>query len=704
MKIKQLFLFAIALVMLSLLLTACEIPFDLPFDIPFLGGEATTEAVTTTDPVTTTTTGAGVIITLPPVTAAQNSITEVKTLNSKNVKGLRLTFKDKSSIMLEPSLGVGDGYNSVTYTYSFDKESGVLTLTLYDGAYENIALSHLGLDRPAPLTVKIREYNKNLEWAYEGSDTWAVLCKTNEKNATPLATLRKATGFATNKAPTDTGVTFVISGDNLRFRAHAWQREGYDYCTDAYLHGPKNTTNENFLMRAIYEIPSSIALDSLTTNAAKDGVTKFKSSDDEIPAISINGTYIAALHGYYLISRVPNMGLGEADIGQVFTRKSDGQQYVLVKVPDAYAWFCPFDEAAMESGDFTEYGYPMKGALKTGDELTYTVNNRQKSVSVTADATHEQFRSSTNHVIQHAYLNGTVEVDLTKDGVYTADYVDFYERYDVLYLPSVLGYLMDNVGNNTNASCHDDKIEESYLSYIQTHRFHKNGSFTVYQTVTFNTHVDKVAYFGVMSQSFSSTSQIVYAPGAENCGTPTVHTPEEHQQATGSKYFYAQGDATVRSFYHFPDNTFYKGMNVGYYPYFGIATDEIRTEQVALFGSVGEWSHMGKLYPHLYKASSAEAGDAISFIGYHSPVTRFDDDFFAINWYFVGDEIYLSMHTDKAVAEKTVAIPNADYLTGLAITVDDASEGFTVVSDTVTADGITVSTTGAGYVTLKLTK
>ena len=102
--------------------------------------------------------------------------------------------------------------------------------------------------------------------------------------------------------------------------------------------------------------------------------------------------------------------------------------------------------------------------------------------------------------------------------------------------------------------------------------------------------------------------------------------------------------------------------------------------------------------------TTLKAGEVIDCIAYRLPSEKTDDDFFAINWYFVGDEIYLSMHTDKAVAEKTVAIPNADYLTGLAITVDDASEGFTVVSDTVTADGITVSTTGAGYITLKLTK
>ena len=689
MKTRKLLLLTAVLAVLALALASCELPFDLPF---LNGAETTaTEATTTTatDPVTTTTTGAGVIITLPPVTAAPNPITEVR--STKN--GLRLIYKNGKTTTVEPELAPEAGHNGVTYTYSFDKANGVLSLTMYDNLATNIALSHLGLDLPASLTVKIRESNKNLEWAYESSDEWAVLCKA-DTTALPLAALREATDFASYAAATEGGVTFIISGNNLRFRAHNWQNAGYDICTDAYLHSP---SVDIFMQRAIYELPSSTPADSMTTSTAT--LTKFKDASDEIPAINFNGTYIAAYHGYYLISAVPNSAsLTEADIGRVFTRASDGQKYVLVKVPDADAWFCPFDEAAMESGDFRSYGFPAKGLMKAGDVLTYTdAKGKSKTVSVSQNAEQTQLRPAINGREQHAYLNGTVEVDLTKDGVYDADFVDFSESYNVLYLPAVLNFLMDNVGDNTNASTTDEELTDYYVSYNHTHRFHNNGSYTVYQTVTFRTNVTTVHYYGVMSGSFGGTEQYVYAPGSTNCGTPT-HDPKD------ANSFYATGDYTIRSFFHSPDANFSKAMNVGYYPYFGTATDENREELMDRFGSVGEWYSSMKMYPHLFKASEASAGDTISFIGYHVPTVRFDDDFFAINWYFVGDEIYLSMHTDKAVGERTVAIPNAEYLVGLTVTVDDASEGFTVLSDTVTADGITVSTNGAGYVTLKLTK
>ena len=574
----------------------------------------------------------------------------------------------------------------MTYTHSFDKESGILTLTLFDSVAENIALSHLDKELPALLSVCLRENDKNLEWAYEGSDEWRVLCKAIGSTEKPLALLREATGFAKTELPTDEGVTFVISGNDLRFRAKNWQNTGFDFCNDAYLHSP---ATDNFLLNRLTEVSSALSDDAM------DKGTVFKWAGDEIPAISMNGTWIAGAHGYYCISSVPNSaGFTEADIGRVFTRDSDGQRYVLVKVPSA-VWFCPFDDQAMESGDFTSYGFPQKGFLQENDVLTYEKDGAKASFTVIKKAEQMQFRFPSNHRVQHAFLNGTVEVDLTRDGVYNAEFVDFYEAYDVVYLPTVLNYLMDNVGNNTNASHYDESIEDSYLTYFQTHRFHKNGSYTVYQTVRFNTDVKNVTYYGVMSGPFDGESQYVYAPGAENCGTPTYDEKGDS--------FYTKGDYTIRSFYHSPDATFQKAINVGYYPYFGVATDEIRQEVVDRFGSAGEWYNSMKMYPHLYKAPTMSAGDEISFIGYHIPTMRLDEDVFAANPYFVDDEIYLTINLQNAVTEKAVSLPNSDYLVGLSISVEEASEGVTVHSTEVGADGIHVSSTGAGYITLKLT-
>jgi hypothetical protein len=304
--------------------------------------------------------------------------------------------------------------------------------------------------------------------------------------------------------------------------------------------------------------------------------------------------------------------------------------------------------------------------------------------------------------VQHVFLNGTEEVAI-KDGVYTADFIDFYESYDVIYLPATLQYLMDNAGLTNpdgtpylnNNSYHIEELNESYLTYTITHRFHKNGSYTVYQEVKAARYIESVSHFGVMAMPFSGDNYI-YTPGSTNYALPTLHPKAA---------VYAEGGPLLRSFYLLSTPDGAKGMNVGYYPYSGIATDEKRPEAIAGFGgTVANWYTGGKMYPHLFKKDHMDAGESYEFIGYHVPTVKIDDDFFAVNWYFVGDEIYLSFHTDKAVDEKTVALPNSDYLTGLAVTVIEASDSFAVYSATVDEDGIRVSTDGAGYCTVKLTK
>lgn len=635
----------------------------------------------------------------PITTTTPNPIKRVKVMDADHLKHpyeLRLTYADNTLQFIERELSVGEGFNSLTYTHSFDEESGILTLTLTEASVFNIANRHLG--KAVPTVLCLRENAGRLEWTRKGEDAWEALCRTDDGDISILSALRAAVKLGEHPdAVVGDGVTLVISGNNLRFRAHDWQREGYDIVTDCERFSDR--TNGNFMQSALREIPSTLPKSSM------DKGTFFKSTGDEIPAFNMNGTYIAAAHGTYCISAVPNAVVGalsEEDIGKVFTRESDGQRYVLVKVPSGDGvWFCPFDDAAMESGNFGGFCFAQKGFLNEGDVLTY---DSTKTFTVSATATQKQFYVATNGRTQHALLNGTVEVDLAVDGVYTAEFVDLHETYNVLYLPAVLRYLMDNVGEldldgnpiSTNDAHHDESINEYYLTYDLTHRFHRNGSYTVYQTVTVKHDIEKVHYFGVMSGPFSDDHHYIYAPGSDNLSLPTLQTNVTTE---------ARGDATLRSFYQLTTTDGQKGINVGYYPYFGVATDENRPDALALFkGAVGQWYSSRKMYPYLYKADSMKAGETISFIGYHVPTVKFDDDFFAINWYFVDDEIYLSFHTDKAVSERTVFLPSAEYLTGLSITVEEASDSFTVHSDTVGADGIRVSTTGAGYCTVKLTK
>ena len=715
MKLKQLFLLAVALIMLTMALASCELPFDLPFDIPFLGGGETTTAATTTDAATTTT---GALITLPAVTAKPNPIVEVKKVNTASA-GLRLSFNDKKTMTVEPSLSVGEGHNGVTYTHSFDKESGILTLRLFDSASKNIALSHLA-ELPASITVCLRENNKNLEWAYEGSDEWSVLCKVGATNAKLLADLCEATAFAKTEAPTEKGVYFTIKGDYLRFRAREW-KSGTDLCMDGHLSGSSNK---------IFNISNLTEVNSTLTFTDTNSGDLWKSSGDDITPININGTYIGANHGYNLITAMKNPVISpktEADIGSIW--EVGGQQYVLVRVGDspkedktktATLWFCPISDAAMESGIFSTSKNDATGRAPTlnniliGNGVTLThVSGATNTDDFVVDRPIQpdntplgvcQFYIALNHVKMSAFLNGNVEVDLTKDGVYSAEFVDFYEEYDIIYLPDVLEYLIDNAGKNTNASHHDESLKESYVTVKNTYRYHKNGACVVYSSYAFQKDVEVGYIGGVQSIPFGDSNHYVYVPGANGYTTPTFQNGKNEgtfPNVNIGKNILVDPNYLTTTYFQLTTPDGAKAMNLGFNPLFGWGQNDVRAPHVGSGADALAFYYQNsyKMYPKLISGGTLDAGTTVDCIAYRLPSYKMDDDFFAINWYWVGDDIYLSLHTDHAVAEKTVTLP--DYMNDMIPTVVEKSDSFTLVSDTIVG-GIRVTTSGAGYTIVKL--
>ena len=602
-----------------------------------------------------------------------------------------MTFQDRTKLNLGTALP-RTGYNGVTAAPG-ELRDGVLSLSLCDSAAVNIANQFLGL-APAALDLCLREAGGNLEWTPAAEEAWQVLCPIKGNAGKVLSLLCEATGYGRVTMPTEESMILVISGNTLRLRARNWVEPSKDFCTNIELHSA--SSNGNMMFQRFDVIPASTAEDSVAVSSD----TLFKNASDEIPAISINSTYISARHGYYLISAIPNAAhLTEEDIGTVLTREGDGQRYVLVKALASELWLCPFDDAAMATGDFGQYAFGTSGLLGEGDALAAerTLSSGSRRLAVTENAVLKQFYVATNHAEQHAYLNGTVEIDLTADAVYHAEFIDFFESYDVIYLPAMLDHLMENVGWNTNDSHHEETIEEAYLSYVHTHRFHKNGSYTVYQTVRIKQDLRNVHYYGVMSMPFHGGSHYVYAPGSTNVGLPTLQTDVSVE---------ALGDWRIRSFYQLTDAAGTKAINVGYYPYFGIATDAARAAALGNKAGVsaGQWYQSRKMYPYLFMNQNMQKNDEIPFIGYHVPTVKLDDELFAVNWYFVGDDIYLSLHTDEAVGRKHVSLPNSDYLVGMTVTVDEISDGVTVHSTEIAASGIEIETDGAGYVTVKLTR
>ena len=105
------------------------------------------------------------------------------------------------------------------------------------------------------------------------------------------------------------------------------------------------------------------------------------------------------------------------------------------------------------------------------------------------------------------------------------------------------------------------------------------------------------------------------------------------------------------------------------------------------------------MYPRLIANCNLEAGTTITCVAYRLPSYVMDDDFTAINWYWIGDDIYLSLHTDVALDKTVTVLP--EYMEGMTVEVIEGSDTFMVNSESVNG-GLSVTSTDAGYAIIKL--
>ena len=620
------------------------------------------------------------VVAIPEVSS--NRITAAETKDG----AIELTYKDGTTQSLG-ALDLREGYNSAAVSYELDGATGVLTVTLIDSAYFNFAnqmLEESGL----MMTVCLREMNGKLEWASESMDDWTVLCDavTTDK---PLVLLAAATEFGKQEAITSESMVFAIKGNSLRFRTLEW-KDGTDLVIDAVLHYA--TSNNMFNLKYIAEIPSNVS-HGFTDAGASYNI--FKTSDDDIAPINFNGSYNGANHGYNVIASVANTaGITTEDIGSIWQVGS--MQYVIVKATDTVIWFCPYYDSAMKTGSFSYTKIAKDSTITHVSGATHTA-----SFTASADSTQQQFYRSMNHSYQAVYLNGTKEIDLAKDGYYYAEFIDFYEEYDIIYLPAILEYLIANVGNNDNDSYHDESITESYVTFHNTYRFHKNGACVIYSSYEFHKSVDIGYIGGVQSIKFNESTHYVYVPGTTELSTPTL----QGTSATADKNIYVtkdkleDPDTLASSYFQMSDENGTKVMNLGYNQLYGVGANDVRDYLTS--NDLGWYYTSYKMYPRIISNCRLAAGAKIDFIAYRIPSYVLDDDFIAINWYWVGDDIYLSLHTDKSLDKTVTVLP--DYMNGMEVSLVEGSDSFMVNSAAIEDGSISVTSNGAGYVVLKLT-
>ena len=680
---KKVLISLLCLVALLFTLSACNSTGDTP--------------ATTTEPSENNPTATEPTVTEQPTLSA-NYIKEATTMSTGEIQ---ITYNDASTLNLG-SLPLREGYNSAKVEYTLDTLSGELLVSISDSADVNIANQQIGTAK-APTVVVMREQNGTLEWKMMGESVWQTLCSADGtdlgEGVSPLIKLAEILKIGKTGEVTGDGVILVVKDHSLLFRAREW-KDGTDLVMDA---------DYGVSVNKIFNINSLGEIASKTSINATSGATKYKGAVDDIAAILINGTNIGANHGYYVVAAIPDTKkvMTEADIGSIW-QGSDGTQYVLVRInPTASAntlWFCPYYKSAMDTGVFAYKAIAANSTLTHVSGATHT-----DSISVTAASKQEQLRVAVNHRKGTVFLNGNVEIDITKSKFaksYKAEFVDFYDEYDVIYLPDMLNYLIANVGNNTEMSHCDEAIEGAYFTYRATYRYHKNGACVAYVSYDFHKNVEVGMCVGIMSGPFAEKEHYVYVPGSTNLSTPTLQIGKSEG---GTKNTFvgtdtlANPDVLVSSYFQLTDANGTKAMNVGFNTQFGTAVDSVRRQYLSNRGqeNLGNYNNSSyKMYPALISKASFKAGASISYIAYRIPSYIMDSDFVAINWYWVGEDIYLSLHTSKAVDKTVTVLP--EYMNGMKISIIESSASFSVLSDTVENGSVGVKTTSEGYAILKL--
>lgn len=405
----------------------------------------------------------------------------------------------------------------------------------------------------------------------------------------------------------------------------------------------------------------------------------WKNANDDITPIYFNYSYRGGGHGDdrgYTINFSDNHGLTEANIGELWT-DALGHKFLICKIiSDNSILTCsPKDFVNSNDAPFNSYGN-IQSPLSYGD----------KSIEFES-AVRGQFAPIANNVSVKVILNNN---EITENGEYTGEYVDILESYDLLYLPSMVQYLKDNMGNNNNSSMYSDDIKDKYCTVTNVYRFTERGAITLFQSIDWYKTV--FLSFAGMIQSISiGNYYFVPLTNKKNisiAGTETVDfTPDTWDDE----------NIPPNRFYQYSDDTLNKGICIGYNNEFGYTKEEFRK----LIKSAGNiYGNSKKLYPHLIDISE-DYDTSIYCISYRLPLYAYTENIPCVCWYYVGDDIYVLIDSQKTVDDY---IPMPNKMIGMKIKIIESDGNVEVENDFVLAKGIKFKNTDYGSVILKLYK
>lgn len=483
---------------------------------------------------------------------------------------------------------------------------------------------------------------------------------------------------------TDKKMTVFVDENDMYVRAKEYTADD-----DFVWHMRKVRLKDNryFNLETMYTCPKVVPDELMTAN-----LKVWKQAYDDIGPSSFNGTYIAGNHGFNCVDRITVTGHDktDADIGSIWTDYR-GKTFVLVYIYDADSLgFIQFNDKMMSDG-VMNYASPGVG----------TVMTHQSGATNTGSVTIEEVKAtqawkSWNHYTLRLFVDD-VEYDLAAGQMIAGDRIEFVTEYNVIYIPAMLTYLMENVGNNNSDSQNSDEITDHYAKIAIRYSFNKNGSLSEYNSYYINKEL-KIGYIGlVQSISLKSGDKMpyTYLPDTDY-EVLTLHDGSVTQRF--SKSLWNDANKVPYRYYQFTDETAVKGVCLTYDRSIGWGNNEKRLQHI---DDAGMFYTSTKMYPSFISGGYLYPGDFFDGMAARIPLYKVDEDITSIGWYWSNEDIIMMIDCHQTV-NKEILLPN--YMNHLRIEKLDVTDSVNMEQTYIHNGKIRFQCTDYGYAVLRLYK
>ena len=408
--------------------------------------------------------------------------------------------------------------------------------------------------------------------------------------------------------------------------------------------------------------------------------TSYKGASDDICPIKYNSSYIGGNHGmtFGIKLTAEAHGKTEADIGSTWLSEN-GKNYIIYAVPDANTILCLSEYTGNPSSPLvinpviTTPLTHVSGATNTGD-ISFTKNSWNQ---ICPAISHKSltFRSSEGKVLE-------------ADGVlYGQKYIDVIDSYEIIDVVQMINALVDNVGNNTNASYYAESLPTEVL-YETVYRFFESGCCLVISNlIPLRSGIGMQIFGGTQAQMIGNTAYVPYT-------TFDTLTTIESSGITLTPNTWKDAEFPPYKFYEFNADGD-KAFGLGYCLY-GQTSADARVDTAGRAG----WfdGSTKKMYPCIIHGSTTEVyGKGITSYSWRTPIIK-DENGVMMTWYKIENDTFVEMEFFNDFSGK-ITMPQ--HLAGCRMEVVKKTDSVNILGDIVGPSGINAIVNASGSATIK---